>query len=74
MLILKYRENHPDYRNLVKAAQNCWVDHIPLYEHGIGEKVIEEITGNRPYDLGLSSDVSESREGFRQFWDFWKIM
>ena len=42
MLILKYRENHPDYRNLVKVAQNCWVDHIPLYEHGIGEKVIEE--------------------------------
>lgn len=74
MLILKYRENHPDYRNLVKAAQNCWVDHIPLYEHGIGEKVIEEITGNRPYDLWFSSDMSESREGFRQFWDFWKTM
>lgn len=74
MQVLKYQENHPDYRNMVKVARNEWVDHIPLYEHGIGAKAIEEITGNRPYDLWFSKDMAESREGFRQFWEFWKRM
>ncbi len=74
MEILKYRENTPDYENIVKAANNQWVDHIPLYEHIIGPKVMEEITGNRPHDIMFSKDMSESREGFRQYWDFWKTM
>lgn len=74
MQILKYQTNNPDYQNTVKAASNQWGDHIPLYEHGIGAKVIEEITGNRPYDLYFSKDMNESLEGFRQFWDFWKRM
>ena len=73
MQILKHRQNTPDYRNVVYAAQNRWVDHVPLYEHIIGAKVIEEITGNRPYDICFSEDMAESREGFRQYWDFWKI-
>ena len=74
MEILKYQENHPNYENMVKVARNQWVDHIPLYEHLIGPKVIYEITGNRPFDLMYSKDMAESKEGFRQYWDFWKTM
>lgn len=74
MQILKYQENHPNYENMVKVARNQWVDHIPMYEHLIGPKVIYEITGNKPFDLMYSEDMAESKEGFRQYWDFWKTM
>ena len=74
MQILKYQENSPDYRSMVRAARNEWVAHVPLYEHLIGPKVVEEITGNRPHDLLFSKDMAESREGFRQYWDFWRTM
>ena len=74
MEIIRYRDFEPDYRNLVKAASNQWVDRVPLYEHIIGEKVIFETTGTRPYSLMFSKDPSESREGFRQYWNFWKTM
>lgn len=74
MDIIRYRDFQPDYRNLVKAATNQWVDRIPLYEHIIGGKVIYETTGIRPYDLMASKDPAEMREGFRQYWDFWKQM
>ena len=33
MEIIRYRDFEPDYRNLVKAASNQWVDRVPLYEH-----------------------------------------
>lgn len=71
---LKYRENNPDYMNIVRAARNEWVPHVPLYEHGIGGKVIKDITGNEPLSLMYSKDMAESREGFRQYWDFWRNM
>ena len=64
----------PDYTNMVAVARNQWVDRIPLYEHGIGAKVIREISGNSPFDLLASSDKSEREEGFRQHWDFWRSM
>ena len=64
----------PNYNNMIKAAANHWVDRIPLYEHIIDAKVINEITGNKPHDLFYSKDESESLEGFRQYWDFWKQM
>ena len=72
MEIIRRFQPCPDYNNIVKAACNQWVEHVPLYEHGIGAKVIYDITGYRPYDLWFSSDMSESREGFRQLWDFWR--
>ena len=36
--------------------------------------MIFETTGTRPYSLMFSKDPSESREGFRQYWNFWKTM
>ncbi|HHY82470.1 MAG TPA: hypothetical protein GX505_07300 [Clostridiales bacterium] len=64
----------PDYNNMVKTAYNHWVDRVPLYEHIIGGKVMKEISGSNPYDLCFSKDDSESREGFRQYWNFWRLM
>src|SRR5690554_4228946 len=74
MHLIKKFEFEPDYNNMVKAANNIWVDRIPLYEHIIGAKAIYETTGNRPYDMCFSKNDSESLEGFRQYWDFWKQM
>lgn len=70
----RYQNFQPDYHNLVNAARNQWAERLPLYEHIIGAKVIEDITGNRPYDLMFSKNPEESREGFRQYWDFWRTM
>ena len=74
MQILKHVTPSPDYRNMVKVARNQWVDRVPLYEHSMGGKVIYETMGTRPYELCFSKDTSESKEGFRQYWDFWKQM
>ena len=73
-VIMKEYVFEPDYNNIIKVARNHWVDRIPLYEHIIGAKVIYEITGKKPYDMCFSKDAAESREGFRQYWDFWKRM
>lgn len=74
MQIIKKYEFTPNYNNVVKVANNQWVDRIPLYEHGVGENVIFQTTGKKPYDIWFSDDMNESKEGFRQFWDFWKTM
>lgn len=64
----------PNYRNLQLAAQNVWADRLPLYEHIVGENAIFEITGNRPMSIMYSPDLSEAKEGFRQYWDFFRQM
>ncbi|HML47633.1 MAG TPA: uroporphyrinogen decarboxylase family protein [Clostridia bacterium] len=74
MDIIRRVEPTPDYRNLVLAASNQWAPRLPLYEHSIGAKVIYELTGTRPYDLWFSKDMRESRQGFAEFWDFWRKM
>lgn len=74
MYLVKKYVFEPDYNNMVQVACNRWVDRIPLYEHIIGEKVIREITGSNPYELCNSKDRADSREGFRQYWNFWKQM
>ena len=71
---MKAYQNAPDWRNLARAARNEWVPHVPLYEHIVGAKVIYEITGNRPYDGMFSPNLAESREAFKQYWDFWRRM
>ncbi len=74
MEIIKRYEFTPDYTNIVKVANNIWVDRIPLYEHVIGENVIKCATGCTPFALMNSDDDAESVEGFRQYWNFWKTM
>ena len=45
---LKKEAFAPDFRNIVKTANNQWVDRIPLYEHGIGDGIMQEIAEIRP--------------------------
>jgi len=71
---MKAFENTPDYRNMVKAAKNQWVDRVPLYDHIVDGAVMSEITGNDPYELMGSANKADCREGTRQYWDFWKRM
>ena len=73
---MKYQKYdfQPDYRNMVRTANNQWVDRVPLYEHIVGPKVIEEITGNRPYDDLTNPDENKRRRAFEQVWAFWREM
>lgn len=74
MVLLKKYEFQPDYRNIVMAANNQWAPRLPLYEHAVGAKVIFETVGTRPFDKMFSKDMAESRQGFREYWDFWRQM
>lgn len=73
---MKYQKYNfqPDYRNMVRTAQNQWVDRVPLYEHIVGAKVIEDITGNRPYDDLTNPNDELRRKAFEQVWAFWREM
>lgn len=74
MEILKRYQFEPDYNNIVAAARNQWAPRLPLYEHLVGGKVISELVGTRPFDTMFSKDMSESIQGFREYWDFWRQM
>lgn len=74
MIDRKHYECTPDYRNIVLAARNHPAPRLPLYEHGFGGKIIRELTGLTPYDTWYSTDMKESLEGWRQFWEFWRLM
>ena len=62
----------PDYHNIVQAASNRWPNRLPLYEHGIGDGIIEAISGARPQEKMWRGTSSEQAEGCREFWEFWK--
>ena len=74
MAIWKKYENTPDYENIVLAAKNQKSKRFPLYEHGIGAKVIFDITGTRPYDAWYSNDKKERDQAFVEWCNFWKVM
>lgn len=63
----------PDYQNIVKAANNIEVERIPLYEHIISPKVMEEITGKKFADL-YNGDDADLDEYFRNYCRFFKDM
>ena len=72
MIYIK-KDFEPDYNNLVLAAKNQKPKRMPLYEHIISGKIIEQITGKSLYkDTGnRKSDVIEY---YRNFNDFFKLM
>jgi len=63
----------PDYTNVVKAAYNIKPDRMPLYEHIISVKVMEEILGKEFNDL-YYGNTSEKREFFKNYNNFFKEM
>lgn len=74
MEILKKYEFIPDYNNIVMAARNQTAVRLPLYEHLVGEKVVFETTGKRPFRTMFSSDMAESKQAFKEIWEFWRLM
>ena len=56
------------------AARNKTAPRIPLYEHIIGARMIEDITGFDPYPCMASLNTSEQEEAFAHFWSFWRQM
>lgn len=67
------RPFEPDYRNLVMAARNLAVPRIPLYEHLIGNGVMERITGRSFAALANGGDT-DKREYMRHTCTFYKDM
>lgn len=64
----------PDYNNIVMAARNQVPARLPLYEHIIGARMIQDITGKDPYPLMNSDDPALREEGFAHYWNFWRSM
>lgn len=73
MDIIKNSNFQPDYTNIVDAARNKKASRLPLYEHGVGDGIIESIVGTRPQEKFWAGS-SESAEGAKEFWEFWKTM
>jgi len=67
------KEFIPDYTNIIKAARNIKPDRMPLYEHIISEKVMEQIM-NRSFAELYKGNKSDKREFFRHFTGFFKDM
>ncbi len=66
-------EFKPDYRNIVMAAKNQTPARLPLYEHIISEKVMEEIL-ERPFADLYGGDEQDRLEFFRSYAEFFLKM
>jgi uroporphyrinogen decarboxylase len=68
MIYIK-KDFEPDYNNLILAAKNQKPKRMPLYEHIISGKIIEQITGKKLYnDTGnRKSDIIEYYKNFNAF-------
>lgn len=62
----------PDYRHIVNAAWNRPAERLPIYEQHFDSGIAEKLTGLTPHALAFSKDMKESREGMRQFWQFYR--
>ncbi len=56
------------------AARNQTAPRLPLYEHIIGGRMMEDILGRNPYEGIWSSNAAEREQGFADFWEFWRTM
>jgi uroporphyrinogen decarboxylase len=57
----------PDYNNIVKAAFNKQADRMPLYEHGISDKIIEAVL-NKDFTGLYKGDLDEYFRNYCQFY------
>jgi uroporphyrinogen decarboxylase len=63
----------PDYLNIVNAALNKETDRMPLYEHGISQKIMEQITGKKFHQL-YGGSLNDKIEYFKNYCGFFKAM
>ena len=71
---MKRYVSEPDYRNVVLAAQNKPAPRLPLYEHLVGGRILTEILGENPYPKMNDADFEVRKEGFREYWRFWRTL
>ena len=71
---MKHYAFEPDYRNIVMAARNQAAPRLPLYEHIIGGRMMQDILGTNPYDAIWNGDESDMEQGYRDMWEFWRRM
>jgi len=63
----------PNYTNILHSAQNKRPKRLPLYEHAISEKVMEQILGEKFKDL-YNGNANEKHGFFSKYTDFFKKM
>jgi len=63
----------PDYTNIVDAAYNRPAKRMPIYDHLIGQSIMETILNNKFVELAAGND-SERREYYKNFCKFFKTL
>jgi len=71
---MKRYEFTPDFNNVVQAARNIPAKRLPLYEHLVGGRILTEILGENPYPKMNDADFEVRKEGFREYWRFWRTL
>lgn len=67
------REFIPDYANIVNAARNIQPARMPLYEHSISIKMMEEVL-NMKFSGYLNGSLNDKRDFFKYHNEFFKRM
>ncbi len=60
----------PDYRHIVDAALNRKPLRVPLYEHGFGPKVMEQVLGKPFWQMMMEGSFADKVEAYRRFCEF----
>ena len=63
----------PDYNHILNATKNIEPTRLPLYEHHISIKKMEEILENKFSDL-INGDKTEKNEFFKNYCGFFEKM
>jgi uroporphyrinogen decarboxylase len=63
----------PDYTNITQAACNIKPKRMPLYEHIISEKIMEQILG-RKFAILKNGDLKDKKEYLKNYVYFFKTM
>lgn len=71
--VISMRCFEPDYTNVLSAAKNVKPERMPLYEHVISERIMEQITNKKFTDL-YQGNANDKREFFRNYNGFFKHM
>jgi uroporphyrinogen decarboxylase len=71
---MKQYDFTPDYNNLVLAARNVAAPRLPLYEHIVGARMMEDVLGVDPYAGLLDPDGAARERAFSDYWSFWRTM
>lgn len=57
----------PDYRRMVAAAENCRSEILPLYEHNVSCKIIDELAGSDVCGRMESGDFDAAFAAYGEF-------